>query len=321
MSTLLHDIRFGLRMMMKSRGVTVFAVLALAIGIGANTALFTVIHGVLLSPLPFPEADRLMLTSETWKEQLNSVSGPNFLDWQEQNTVFEGLCALNAMHKVSLTGDGPPLAMTGFRVSTNFFDTFLDHPMLGRGFNPDEALAGNGQVIVLSHRLWQDRFGADPKIVNQKITINEKPYTVIGVAHATMGFLEDLTQFYVPLSTEGLKQSRGSHYLQAIGRLKPGVTVEQAQTEMSAIAARLSIDYPGANKDAGARVTPLHEALLQEIFSHCLEDRFRMRYIWRAGDVVAWDNAASMHSATTRDLDPSKHRTIWRLTVSGGPAI
>ncbi len=266
MTPLVHDIRFGIRMLWKNRGVTLCAILALGIGIGANTALFSLLHGVLLSPLPFPNPDKLMLVQSTWKDdEGGSVSGPDFLDWEEQNTVFDKICAFDGAARFSLAGEGEPIALTGFQVTSNFFETLMDSPLHGRGFLPEESQTGDEKVVVLSHRLWESRFNSDPGIIGELIILGEDSYTVVGVARPTMGFLEDMAQIYVPFSREELEKHRGNHYLISIGRLKPEVNLEQANAEMNTIAARLAQEYPDSNKNRNVKVELLHEVLVREV--------------------------------------------------------
>ena len=266
MSSLLQDLRYGLRMLVKTPGVTVFSVLAVAIGIGANTALFSMIYGVLLSPLPFPSPERLMWVATLWDDLGESnVSGPDYLDWAEQNTTFENLCALQGNCRFSLIGQGDPVALTGFRVSASFFDAMGGPPALGRGFLPEESVSGNHRVTVLSHRLWESRFDSNPDIVGQEIMMGDGPLTVVGVDRPSMGFLEEMAQLYVPFIREDLQQGRGRHYLNVIGRLKPDVTGDQAQADMSAIAGRLAQEHVQSNKRKGVKIVPLQEILIREV--------------------------------------------------------
>ncbi len=266
---LLHDIRFSLRMLYKNYGITIFAILALAIGIGANTALFSLIHGILLSPLPFPEPDRLMWVTSTRNGQDNSTSGPDYLDLAEQNTVFDELCALQAMCRFNVTGQDTPIAVFGFRVTTNFFDVMTVNDstamVYGRKFRPEESQWGKRRIVILSYRLWVSQFDSSPDIVGNKITIDEEPYEVIGVAKPTMGFLEEMAQLYIPFVKEELTRYRDNHFLQMIGRLKSNVPQEQAQAELSIISHRLTQEYPDSNKNYGTKVFPLHEALIRDV--------------------------------------------------------
>ncbi len=266
LATVFQDIRFGLRMLLKNPSVTFFAMLALAVGIGANTALFSLIYNVLLSPLPFPDPEKMMWVQTTWRTGgQGSSSGPDYLDWVEQNTVFEELCAMRMGIKLNLTGMGEPKALKGIQTTTNFYKTVGDKPILGRPFLPEEEEAGKERVVILSHRIWQNLFDSDPNIVGKQITLSESPWTVIGVAPPTMGFIEELAQIYIPFTRESLTGSRGSHYLSVMGRLKEGVNTQQAQAEMDTIASRLSEKYIDSNKNKGVIIEPLHEILIREI--------------------------------------------------------
>jgi len=267
MKTLWQDIRYGVRMLTKRPGFTITAALVLALGIGANTALFSVVHSVLLSPLPFKDAERLVFVQTLWRSSgsRGSVSGPDYIDWAERNQVMEGLCAFTAC-QLNLTGSGEPLALHGFRASTNFFDVLQAKMALGRGFGADESQAGNHYVTVLSHNLWRDRFDSDPNIVGKTITLDGAPYTVVGVAAPMMGFIEEMVRIYVPLQKDQLiKGHRGSHYLNALGRLKPNVTVVQAQTQMDQVALQVSRENPNTNVNKGIRIDPLHEMLVDSV--------------------------------------------------------
>ncbi|MEW6234484.1 MAG: ABC transporter permease [Candidatus Omnitrophota bacterium] len=266
MTSLIQDIRFGFRMLLKNPNVSIFAALALAIGIGANTALFSLIYSVLLSPLPFPQPEEIMWVQTTWRGggQGNS-SGPDYLDWVEQNTVFQELCAMQTDCKFSLTGMGEPKALLGIRATTNFFDAIGGTPALGRGFLPEESEGGKERVAVLSDRLWKNLFASDPNIVGKKIALGEEPWTVIGVAPPMMGFIEEMAQLFVPFKKEDLNRNRGSHSLGILGRLKEGASLDQAQAEMSLIANRLEEKYVDSNKNKGVIVQPLKEMLVREI--------------------------------------------------------
>ncbi len=265
MSSLTQDIRFGFRMLWKYPSVTIFAVLALAIGIGANTALFSLIYNVLLSPLPFAEPEEIMWIQSRWSSgDRGTCSGPDYLDWVEQNTVFENLAAMNMDCHFSLTGLGEPKALVGVEVSTNFFTATLDKMTLGRSFLPEESQSGN-RVIVLSHKLWQNLFDSDKDIINQKIIINEEPHTVVGVAPPMMGFIEEMAQVYTTLRIDKLQQNRSSHFYGIIGRLNDGVSLQQALAEMNMIASRLSELYPDSNTNKGIAIRPLQEMLVEEV--------------------------------------------------------
>jgi putative ABC transport system permease protein len=268
MKTLWQDVRYGVRMLTKRPGFTVTAALVLALGIGANTALFSVVHSVLLSPLPFKDAERIVLVQTLWRSSggRGSVSGPDYIDWDERNRVMEGLSAFDIC-RLSLTGAGEPLALQGFRTTDNFFDVLQPNKMaLGRSFRPDESQSGNHYVTVLSHNLWRDRFDSDPDIVGKTITLDGAPYTVVGVAGSMMGFIEEMVRIYVPLQREELiKGHRGSHYLNVLGRIKPDISFAQAQAQMDQVAMQVERENPNTNVNKGVRIEPLHEMLIDSV--------------------------------------------------------
>jgi putative ABC transport system permease protein len=268
MKTIWQDIRYGVRMLTKRPGFTVTAAIVLALGIGANTALFSVVHSVMLSPLPFNEAERLVFVQTLWRSSGNksNVSGPDYIDWAERNQVMEGLSAFNAC-QLNLTGSGEPLALYGFRASTNFFDVLRSHKMtLGRGFRPDESQTGNSYVTVLSHNLWRDRFDSDPNIIGKIITLDGAPFTVVGVAGPLMGFIEEMVRIYIPLTREELiNNNRSRHYLNVLGRIKPEFSIAQAQAQMDQVALQVARENPNSNIDKGVFIQPLHEMLVDSV--------------------------------------------------------
>lgn len=266
MTTLVNDLKYGYRMLVKRPGFTLTAVLILALGIGANTALFSVVHGVLLSPLGMADSERLMMVEPQWDDgSLNgSSSGPDYLDWEERNTAFDGLAALS-MGNINLTKAGDALTVKGFEVTPNFFSVTGDAMALGRGFREDEDLPGHRRVAVLSYALWRDRYGSDPNILDREIDIDKVPHTVVGVAAATMDFFDEFTQIFVPISRERLTQGRDSHYLVVLGRLKKGVAIAQAQSQLGQIGQQLAQEYPGTNRNKGVHVGSLHERLVSGI--------------------------------------------------------
>lgn len=195
MSSLLQDIRFSFRMLFKNRGITVLAVMALAIGIGANTALFSLIYSVLLSPLPFSQPEKIMFVQTSWQNGgKGSTSGPDYLDWAEQNTVFQNLSAMHTNCKFNLTGLGDPKSLLGIKTTTNFFRCMGNKMFLGRDFLPEEAETGKSHVVILSHRIWKNLFDSDPDIIGKQITLGEEPWIIIGVAPPLMGFIENMAQ-------------------------------------------------------------------------------------------------------------------------------
>jgi putative ABC transport system permease protein len=268
METFMHDIRFGIRMLAKKPMFSIIAVITLALGIGANTAIFSVVNGVLLRPLPFKEPDRLMMIRETKLPQFPefSVAPGNFLDWRKQNTVFERLVAYKGS-SLNLIGTGDPERLRALNVTEGFFAMLGAQPQLGRDFLAEEDQVGHNNVVILSYGLWQRRFSGDPKILNQTITLNRQAYTVIGVMPATFHFGsgENELDLWTPMAfTEEQAQNHGGHGLVAIGQLKPGVTVDQARAEMSAIAGRLAAQYP---VDIGwdVKIMPLLEFSVRSI--------------------------------------------------------
>jgi putative ABC transport system permease protein len=268
METLWQDIRFGFRMLLKKPGFTAVAVLALALGVGANTAIFSVVNGVLLRPLPFKDPDRLVRLGEWSKEVPGmSISYPNFLDWRAQNHVFEGLAATQ-FDSYNLTGLDEPERLQGRNVSWNFFDVLGVRPAVGRGFRPEEDHAGAPRVCVISHALWQRRFGSDQKIVGKSVTLNGEPYTIVGVLPAGYRYGTP-TDVFVPIGlgeTGEMMAPRDNHPgIYAVARLKEGVTFEQAEAEMKQIAARLAAAYPKENAEHGVTLTPLREYFVGDI--------------------------------------------------------
>ncbi len=265
-----QDLRYGLRMLLKNPGFTFVAVMALALGIGANTAIFSVVNAILLRPLPFKNPDQLVMIWENATHlgfPKDTPSPANFLDWQKQSTVFEGIAAV-AEQSFNLTGVGEPERLDGRRVSANLFNLLGVNAIVGRTFLPQEDQAGT-KVAVLNEALWKRRFGGNPAIVGQAITLNGQSYTVVGVVRSTMrlpAFGKWHDQVWVPIAFPSEEAAtRGSHYLQVIARMKPGVTLAQAQAEMETVMARLAQQYPDVNARRGAVVTPLHEQIVGDI--------------------------------------------------------
>ncbi|HZS07295.1 MAG TPA: ABC transporter permease [Blastocatellia bacterium] len=276
MNLLWQDARYGLRMLARKPGFTAIAVIALAIGIGANTAIFSVINGVLLRPLPFAAPERLVTLWTADARRTNSPgnsSYPDFADWRAQSQSFEHLAAFRTSG-VTLTGKGEPERLKAVAASAVLFDLLAAKPMIGRGFRAEEDEPG-ARVVVLSHSLWQKRFGSDPGIEGQTITLDKEPYTVIGVMPAGFNFpLEsEPTQLWTTMAvdrtaTQGSQpqtEERGNHYLEVIGRLKLGVTPAQARSEMGAIAKRLEQQYPDTNNGRGVRIVPTFEQLVGDV--------------------------------------------------------
>ncbi|HEU0176236.1 MAG TPA: ABC transporter permease [Blastocatellia bacterium] len=267
MQTLWQDLRYGARMLLQKPGFTLIAVITLALGIGANAAIFSVVNGVLLRPLPFKDPDRLMLIRETKLPQFPefSVSPGNFLDWRKQNTVFERLVAFNGV-SFNMIGAGDPEQIRGMKVTDGFFAMLGAQPLLGRDFLPEEDQPGRDNVVILNYGLWQRRFGGDPKILNQTLTLSGQSYTVIGVMPATFRFGGPDLDLWKPMAfTAQETQIHGGHWLGAIGRLKPGATENHARAEMITIAGRLAAQYPDANTGWSVKLMPLLEYTVRSV--------------------------------------------------------
>lgn len=262
LEALLHDVRYAFRTLRRQRAFSATAVLTLAIGIGANVALFTVIRSVLLTARPYADADRIVTINEQWPSLPGGrpVSMQNYRDWAQQNTVFERIAALS-WGSVTVSDGRQSVFVNGSLVSPTYFDVFGLRPALGRTFAPDEDQPGRDHVVVLGHRLWSTQFDADPAIIGRSVRLDGDSYVVIGVMppRTSIEFLDP--QLWRPLTFE-LPPPRGSRVLrQAIARLKPGITLAQARTEMTLVAARLAREYPESNKGFGVVVEPISRPL------------------------------------------------------------
>ncbi len=261
MRGLLQDVGYFLRTLAKSPGFFAVAVLTVALGIGANTAIFSVINAVLLRPLPFDEPDRLVRLFETEAAPGNyPFTGPDYLDWQAQNRTLEASSLFTWYHRANVSGGGQPESASAVDAEANFFDVLGVRPLLGRTFLRGES-TGGAQVVVLSYGFWQRHFGGDRAIVERPIELNSVRYTVVGVMPSWFNYPKG-AEIWAPLdmSPKNLG-SRGSHSYLAIGRLKPGVTVSQALADLSVIARRLEQQYPDTNEKVGAAIVPMKEQL------------------------------------------------------------
>jgi putative ABC transport system permease protein len=268
MRTLLQDIRFGLRVLIKSPGFTVVAVLAIALGVAANTAIFSVVNAVLLEPLPYKESGQLMMVWESNRQRdlhQNSISPANLIDWKEQTGVFEDVAAF-IDRRTNLTSDGDPVELPVQFVTPNLFRVLGVEPMMGRGFADEDAKPDAAQVVVLGHGLWQRRFGGDRKIIGKTITLNDNKVMVVGVMPPSFQwFIRKSSlnakppEMWTPFGLTDQLRVRKGRYLAAVARLRPGVTRESAEAELNQLAARLEQQYPDFNKGWGVEVTPLRE--------------------------------------------------------------
>jgi len=262
MTGLLQDVRYGLRQLGKKPGFTAVAVITLALGIGANTAMFSVIRAVLLRPLAMQEPSRVMYVQEQWRDIFPGLSVGNFADVQEQSTSFASLCASNDA-SFNLATRETPVRVEGEIATANYFATFGIQPLAGRVFTTEEDKPGHSQVVVISERLWRARFHRDRVIIGQSLRINGLLYTVIGVMPKTFDPLLENSDLWVPAAyTPPQLADHDDHYLSVIGRLKPGVKLDAAQSELNVIAQRLQQQYPIEDKDRGFRLTRLSTSLL-----------------------------------------------------------
>jgi putative ABC transport system permease protein len=255
------DVRFALRQLRKAPGFTVVAALTLALGIGANSAIFALVDATLLRPVPFDEPDRLVMVSESLPRfPRTGVSSANFDDWEARNRTFESMAGVFAYARRVTMPDGKVDEIAAQQVTHRFFDVLRIRPIAGRTFRPeDKALPPNATVI--SERLWRTRFGSDPSIVGRLLRIDGLPFTVLGIVPAEFQFFAQADLWTVWHELPGM-DPRGLRFLRGFGRLKPGVSIEAAQSDMSTIAAALEAEYPEVNKDRGANVEPMSEVIV-----------------------------------------------------------
>jgi putative ABC transport system permease protein len=265
MGALWQDLRYAFRMLSKKPGFAVVVVLTLALGIGANTAIFTVVNAALLRPLPFREPDRLVHLWETKAQQQfkeREASYPDYQDWKTNSQVFEGVAGYSR-RSFSLTGLDTPDRIEGAAVTDNFFQVLGVETVAGRSFQPGEDQPGTERLVILSYNLWQRRFGSDPKLIGQALTLNGARHVVIGVLPQKFQFAPaGAAEMWVPLQpTEQMMTRRFMHWLNIIARLKTGVTIEQAQAGMGTIASNIAQSHPDSHTGTGVRVVSLHEQI------------------------------------------------------------
>jgi putative ABC transport system permease protein len=264
MSDILKDIFYGIRSLARHPGFTAVALTTLALGIGANTAIFSVVNAVLLRPLPFDDPERIVWLWDTQPQLATTpTSLPDFLGWKDQNQSFANLAAYQGGSMFVDAGDGARDVPVGL-VTPDLFSVFHVSPILGRTFAGEETLPGRFRVAVLSHSLWQKHFGSDPNVTSRTIQLNGAAYTIIGVMPAGFSYT-DRAELWRPLPIDPAKLDPGPHYLNVVGRLKPGVTLAQAQADMSVIAARLSQQYKEKNAGHGVKLEPLANVLVGDI--------------------------------------------------------
>jgi putative ABC transport system permease protein len=267
--SLWQDVHCGLRMLRKNAGFAVVAILTLALGIGANTAIFSVIHGVLLTPLPYNDPDRIVLVLESNPARgfpQFSVSPPNYMDWKKESTSFEQIASI-ARGDFNYTGGAEPERISGARVASSFFGVMGAMPAMGRTFLPEDDVVGKAGVVVLSYGLWTRRFGSDPQVLGKSLTLDGQSYRVVGVMQDGFQFPRGV-DLWLPSEFDADALSpgaRGAHYLRVMARLKPGVSMEKAQSEMVAISKRLEQQYPKTNTGWSAKLLSLNEATVGNV--------------------------------------------------------
>jgi predicted permease len=267
LESLMRDLRYGVRTLLRSPGFAFAGILILGLGIGVNSAIFTIVNAVVLKPLPFADADRIMRLWQTppptlFTDETFSISPANFIDWDEQNQVFDHIAIYRGGRR-TLTGHGEPEAVRVIRSSASMFSILGLRPRLGRDFIPEENDAGGPRTVILAEPYWRTRFGADTGIIGKTLTLNGEPHTVVGVMPAPA--VLSRTQVFLPLQWTGEdRATRNNHNYNALAKLKAGVTVERAQADMDAISRRLEAAYPADNKDWGALVRPLHDDVVRE---------------------------------------------------------
>ncbi len=270
MSNLWQDIRFAGRMLAKNPGFTAIAVLTLALGIGANTALFSVVSGVVLNPLPFPNPQQLLAVySKTQQFEHASLAYPNFLDWERMNQSFS-LIAAYRQTDYSFTGAGEPERLNGAMISADFFSLLGVQPVLGRSFRRDEDQIGASPVALISEGLWKRRFAASPNIVNTSVTLNGTTYTVVGVVTARLPMFDPTTppEVFVPIgqwSDPTFRDRKVSMGTQGIARLKPGLSLDRARSDLESVGRSLAVTYPDANKDTSVALVPLKQDIVGDV--------------------------------------------------------
>jgi putative ABC transport system permease protein len=261
-----QDLRFGARMLVKQPGFSLIAVLTLALGIGANTAIFSVVNAVLLRPFPYQAPERLVIIQERESGGGFSPSYPNFVDWRAQNTAFTSIAAVRQNESFNLTGAGEPERLQGQLVSAEFFSTLGIKPLVGRDFLAEEDRAGATPAVILSYGFWQRRFGNDPGIIGQQLTLNDQSYTVVGITPPDFqyGLESDIT---VPfgLQTQRFSRRGADPGTDVVARLKPHVSQQQGETDLNMVAARLEQQYPATNKGRRVLLTPLHESFVGDV--------------------------------------------------------
>ena len=272
MNNLLQDLHYGLRILAKNPGFTAVAVLTLALGIGANTAIFSLLNAVILRPLPYPHSDRIVtiwVTEPSGPGNLYPDTGPDYVDWKAQSQVFDTMGAV-FVTGASLTGTSEPLQLEGFEISPEILDLLGAKPLVGRNFTPDETASGRDDVVILSYALWQRAFGGQTAVLGSKIMLDSRPRTVTGIMPREFQFPHiwgNKPEYWIPLNlrAQEWRKSRGNHWLWVLARMKPGVSVDRAGADMKTVSARLTQQYPVTNTGVEAKVVGLLAKLTEQV--------------------------------------------------------
>jgi putative ABC transport system permease protein len=275
---LAQDLRFALRMLRNNPGFAAVAILTLALGIGANTAIFSVVYAVLLKPLPYPHSEQLFNVFEQMEKDASAQTGwsyPNFAELREQNHIFTDVAG-SQHHELTLTGRGEPSTVSASVVTPEFFSVFQVSPLAGRVLSSEDGRPASPAVVVMSEGMWRGVFGSDPNIIGSSINLDKRPFTVIGVVPASFGFpaILDKQQVWIPIRHDPLFSAwiarRGGHWLTVTGRLKPGISKAEAQSELDALAGRLAREFPAENAGWLVRMIPLRKMLVEGVASPLL---------------------------------------------------
>jgi predicted permease len=261
-----QDVRYALRHLQKNPGFAATVVLTLALGIGANTAIFSVVNAVLLQPLPYRDPDRLVFAWGRILDQTTAVTAPDFVDWTAASRTLDLAAMTGRGADVNLTGVGDPLRITGARISANYFDVLGVRPTFGRTFLREEDQEGHQQVAILSEGLWREHFGGDRQILGKTISLNGDPHTIVGVMPASVALTPNSPRLWIPLAlTKRELSAPGSRYLRVIGRLNPGVSRDEADAELNTIARAIQVKRPRSNQATLARLVPVREQLVGDV--------------------------------------------------------
>jgi putative ABC transport system permease protein len=314
MTTLWHNLQFAFRQLAKNPSYAAIVILTLALGIGANTAIFTVVNVYMIKPLPLPHPDRLVQIWESWQDGQGTVSMPDLKDWREQNTVFEGLAAYQAA-SFNLSRDGSPEQVSGREVTANYFDVMEGKPALGRTFAPSEDEQGHQYEIVMSDALWR-RLGADPSLVGKKLALDSRDFDVIGVMPPEFRFPSATAELWVPLvPNPKFAASRDDHEYTVVGRIKPGVSLQMSVAEMKTIATRLEKTYPDSNKGRTVLLIPFQQQLTSRISQSLSVLMVAVAFVF----LIACANVVNLN--LTRTASRQREFAIRRAMGAGGARL